>query len=145
MNPLREGLFSQFNIQVTFGEGQGVDAGFQEISGLTQEVNPSEWREGQPAKISGSYKVGDVTLKRGVIGDVDTLYSWLQQAKQNDPRAGREVSITQVGESGLPVKTWKLTGARPVKYTGPTLSGKGTDVAIEELEISCEGIKLVEG
>lgn len=31
---------------------------------------------------------------------------------------------------------------RPVKFTGPTLSGKGTDVAMEELVLSKEKLTL---
>jgi phage tail-like protein len=41
-----------------------------------------------------------------------------------------------------PVMTWKLTNARPMKYTGPTLNAKGGgDVAMEELVLSCEKIE----
>jgi phage tail-like protein len=40
------------------------------------------------------------------------------------------------------VQSWKLTNARPTKYTGPSLSGKGTDVAIEELVLASERIDL---
>jgi phage tail-like protein len=41
-----------------------------------------------------------------------------------------------------PVMTWKLTNARPMKYTGATLNAKGTDVAMEELVLSCEKIEV---
>ena len=33
-----------------------------------------------------------------------------------------------------------LKGARPIKYTGPALSGKATDVAVAELVLACEDI-----
>ena len=33
---------------------------------------------------------------------------------------------------------WKLIKARPMKYTGPSLNGKGTDVAVEELVLASE-------
>ena len=36
----------------------------------------------------------------------------------------------------------KLTNARPTKYTGPALTGKGTDVAIEELVLAYERLDL---
>jgi len=40
-------------------------------------------------------------------------------------------------------QTWKLTGVIPLKYTGPTLAGKGGgDVAMEELVLSCEGYEV---
>ena len=37
---------------------------------------------------------------------------------------------------------WKLIGARPMKYTGPSLNGKGTDLAIEELVLAAERIEM---
>ena len=37
---------------------------------------------------------------------------------------------------------WKLTNARPMKYTGPQLTGTGTDVAVEELVLACEGVSM---
>ena len=39
------------------------------------------------------------------------------------------------------VVRWKLQGAMPMKWTGPTLAGKGGgDVAIEELVLSVESV-----
>ena len=48
------------------------------------EITVSEYRAGNqkdnaPIKITGTYKVPDVTLKRGVIGRVD-LYEWLDES-----------------------------------------------------------------
>jgi hypothetical protein len=40
------------------------------------------------------------------------------------------------------VQEWRLTNSRPIKYTGPSLNGKGTDVAIEELVLASERIDL---
>jgi phage tail-like protein len=40
------------------------------------------------------------------------------------------------------VQRWKLFRARPTKYTGPGLNGKGTDVAIEELVLASERIEI---
>ena len=37
----------------------------------------------RPDKITGVYKVTDVTLKRGVMGD-DTLYTWLDQIRNGN-------------------------------------------------------------
>ena len=40
-----------------------------------------------------------------------------------------------------PVMSWKLHQVVLMKYTGPTLAGKGgTDVAMEELVLAAEGL-----
>ena len=108
------------------------------------EITVQEYRAGNkqgnaPDKITGIYKVPDVTLKRGVMGD-DTLYTWLDEVRNGkQAEALRTVTIELLSEDGEPAQVWKLKGARPIKYTGPALSGKATDVAIEELVLAVRG------
>ena len=140
----RERPISQFNFQVDFGvDPNAPQAGFQEVSGLGLEITVAEYRNGNelvntPRKITGTYKVPDVTLKRGVIGD-DTLYEWLNEVRDGSQDALRTVTITLLAEDRTPAQTWELLNARPIKYTGPALTGKGTDVAVEELVLASEG------
>lgn len=145
----RDKPYSLFNFIVDIG-GPGPDTpagGFQEVSGLGMEINVGEYRAGNkkdnaPDKVSGSYKVPDVTLKRGVMGD-DGLYSWLDAVRNGKYDAPRTVTIELLSEDRqASAAVWKLVGARPMKYTGPTLTGTGTDVAVEELVLACEGISM---
>lgn len=141
----RERPYSQFNFRVDFGvDPNSPQAGFQDVSGLGMEITIAEYRNGNekdnsPRKITGTYKVPDVTLKRGVMGD-DTLYQWLNEVRNGSQEALRTVTIHLLAEDRSPAQSWKLTNARPTKYTGPQLTGKGTDVAIEELVIASERI-----
>lgn len=150
MAEFRERPYSQFNYLVNLGNGNtdSVQAGFQEVSGLGIEITIAEYRNGNerlnaPRKINGMFKVPDVTLKRGVIGSLD-LYEWLQAVRNGAQEASlRTVTISLQNEDhSSVVQTWKLTGARPMKYTGPSLNAKGTDVAVEELVLSCEQIEM---
>jgi phage tail-like protein len=43
-----------------------------------------------------------------------------------------------------PVVRWALTSAFPAKWEGPLLKGKGTEVAIETLELAHEGLEWVD-
>ncbi len=149
MAEFRERPYSQFNFLVSWDglNAQGVTAGFQEVSGLGMEINVAEYRAGNfrdnaPLKVTGTYKVPDVTLKRGVLGALD-LYQWLDQIRNGSQDARRTVTIELQDEAHTgTVLTWKLMEARPMKYTGPSLNGKGNDLAIEELVLSCERIEL---
>ncbi len=52
--------------------------GFSDVSGLETDIHISEYRDGNEVephvrKIPGSHKVGDVTLKRGVVDSSDLL------------------------------------------------------------------------
>jgi phage tail-like protein len=150
MVEFRERPYGQFNYLV---EIEGIDpntpqAGFQEVSGLGMEITVAEYRSGNkkdnaPDKITAGYKVPDVTFKRGVIGSLD-LYEWLDQVRNGSQDALRSVIITlQSEDHSTSAQQWKLSNARPIKYTGPSLSGKGTDIAIEELVLASERIELL--
>ena len=92
----RENPYGTFNYLVDLGTGdtESIRAGFQEVSGLNVEVTMAEYRNGnEPVnrvrKVSGMYKVGDITLKRGLIGAMD-LYEWIKQTREGDQAAARE-------------------------------------------------------
>jgi len=142
----RDDPYGSFNFLVDLGTGDtgGIRAGFQEVTGLNTEMTQAEYRNGNEKvnhvrKISGMYKVGDVTFKRGLIGATD-LFDWINQNRRGDRAAMRAVTITLQDEAHQgAVMTWRLTRARPLRYTAPSLNGKsGTDVAIEELVVSAE-------
>ncbi len=149
MGTERNRPYSAFNYLVDLGGGDGTDsarAGFQEVGGIGLEITMQEYRAGNdarsaPMKIPGLYSVPDVTLKRGMLGATD-LTEWLDEVRQGQD-ARRDVTIQLQSEDRSQVAaTWLLVGAQPLKYTGPALNGKGTDVAIEELVLSVEEIKF---
>jgi phage tail-like protein len=147
----RDNPYGAFNFRVTvdkFGDADSVQAGFQEISGLGLEVTIAEYRNGNEKenhvrKMSGIYKASDVTLKRGVIGYTD-FFDWIKDVRTGDPNVRRTVKIDLMNEENTAeVLSWTLTNAKPMKYTGATLNAKGgTDVAIEELVLSCEKLDV---
>lgn len=141
----------QFRFWVDLGNGvtDGPQAGFQEVSGIGSEVPVAEYRNGNDdgyvRKVSGLNKATDITLKRGVIGALD-LYQWLEEVRNGSSAAIRRVTIHLRSEDNTrSVLIWNLFGARPNKYVGPTFSGKGNDVAIEELTLSYERMELEAG
>lgn len=142
----RDRPYSAFRYLVDLGGGtEGAKAGFQEVSGLGVEITMQEYRAGNeklnaPIKIPGLFKATDVSLKRGVLGALD-LTEWLDQVRRGE-NARRNITIELQGEDGQPAMTWELKNAQPMKYTGPSLNGKATDVAIEELGLAVENIEF---
>jgi phage tail-like protein len=149
MAVFRDRPYVQFNFLVDLGTGNtdGPDAGFQEISGIGMEVTVSEYRNGNEKensvrKITGMNKATDVTMKRGVIGSL-TLYNWLNQIRNGDQNALRNVVIQLQNEDHTAVvQTWKLLRARITKHTSGPLNAKGTDVAMEELVVAYERLEM---
>ena len=145
MAQFRETPYGVFNYLVNLDDGtEGeVAGGFSEVSGLNAEVTVAEYRNGNSAvnyvnKVPALHKTGDVTLKRGVIG-AGNIYEWLEEVRGGNVMSKRDVTIKLKNEdptSSAAVVTWKLRGAMPIKWTGPTLTAKGgSDVAMEELSL----------
>jgi len=138
--------YGAFNFIVNFDGGE-VFGGFSDVSGLGTELTMAEYRfgndkENHVRKVAGVHKVSDVTLKRGILNS-KTLFDWIGQARTNGPAAQKSVTVTLLDEAQKPVQTWVLRGVVPMKYTGPTLAGKGGgDVAIEEVVLSAEALQL---
>lgn len=142
--------YGAFNFTVNLNS-PGVDpeselGGFSDASGLVTESVVAEYRNGNAKenhvrKIPLMHKVGDVTLKRGVV-DSNEFFTWIKQTREVGYKAKRDVVITLKDETGAPVRKWKLQSVIPLKYTGPTLAGKGGDMAMEELVLSAEGMEI---
>jgi phage tail-like protein len=149
MAVLRERPYVQFNFLVDLGTGNtdGPEAGFQEISGIGMEVTVVEYRNGNDKensvrKITGLNKCADVTLKRGIIGSL-SLYNWLNQIRNGDQNAYRNVVIQLQNEDHTAVvQEWKLMRARIIKHTSGPLNAKGTDVAMEEMVLAYERLEM---
>jgi len=149
MAVLRDRPYVQFNFLVDLGDGvtEGPQAGFQEVSGIGMEVTVSEYRNGNEKensvrKITGMNKSTDVTLKRGVIGSLN-LYNWLHQIRNGDQNALRTLVVQLQNEDHTAVvQTWKLLRARIIKHTSGPMTGKGADVAMEELVVAYERLEM---
>jgi phage tail-like protein len=138
--------YGAFNFVVEFDGGEAF-GGFSDVSGIGTEVTVAEYRfgndkENHVRKVAGVHKVSDVTLKRGILNS-KTLFDWISATRTRGPAAQKSVTITLLDESQQRVQTWVLRGVIPMKYTGPTLAGKGGgDVAIEEVVLSAEAMEL---
>ena len=142
----RDNPYGAFNFMVTLGSDtvQGVVGGFSDVSGLSNEVKYSEYRNGNEPnhvrKIANINSTEDVTLKRGVVADL-RLFEWLKDTRDGiyDPRT---VTVTLLDEARDPVCKWVLGNAQPKKWMGPTLAAKGGgEVAMEELHLVAETIE----
>jgi phage tail-like protein len=93
--------------------------------------------------MNGIAKATDVTLKRGIIG-VTAFFDWIKEVRDGGQATRRTVRINLQNEAHTgAVMTWVLSNAKPKSYKGSTLNAKGgTDVAMEELVLSCEKLDL---
>jgi len=147
---VRNNPYGPFNFMVKLGDSGGEDqvvGGFSDVTGLENEIVYAEYRNGNDKenhvrKVPTVNRVGDVTLRRGLIGDL-RLFEWIKATREGvyDPRT---VTITLLDEARSAVCSWVLRNAQPKKWVGPTLAAKGGgDVAMEELQLVAERIDFI--
>jgi phage tail-like protein len=133
------------HFQVSWGDSNNTVA-FSEVSGLTLESEPIEYRAGDDItltvrKIPGLKKYGNVTLKRGILSSENGFWAWWNTIRSGKVER-RTVTISLLNEEHKPVMTWEIQQAWPVKVEGPSLNAKGNEIAIETLEFAHEGMKI---
>ena len=74
-----------FHFIVSWG---GSRIGFTEVSGLTQENQAIEYRDGafpeySSIKMPGLRKFSNITLKRGIVASDNDFFKWLSTIKMN--------------------------------------------------------------
>lgn len=132
-----------FHFTVEWG---GKRVGFSEVSGLTQENQAIEYRDGSfpeysSIKMPGLRKFTNITLKRGIVKADNDFFKWLSTVKLNTVER-RDLVISLLNEQHEPVMVWKVQNAFPVKVEGPGLKATGNEVAIESIEVAHEGLEL---
>src|SRR5437763_13036498 len=108
----RNNPYGAFNFMVKLGDVGGeeqISGGFSDVSGLGNEIKFSEYRNGNDAenhvrKIPNINSTDDVTLKRGVIGDL-RLFAWLKSTREGDLDP-RTITITMLDERRTVVCSW---------------------------------------
>jgi phage tail-like protein len=138
----RNDPFTVFNFLV---EIDGVPvAGFSECSGLSTENDVIEYRNGNEdntvRKLPGLKRFGNIILKRGITEGVE-LWEW-RKTVMDGKTERRSGSIVLLDEARNPAVRWNFREGWPMKWEGPALNAKSSEVAIEELVIACEDIQL---
>jgi phage tail-like protein len=149
MATFREEPYGDFNFMISIhgiSEGDEIAAGFSEVSGLGVAVEPIEYRNGNEditvRKLPGLKKFTNITLKRGVVGDL-AFWEWVKAAMDGAVQRA-DVTISLLDESRAEaVLQWRVRRAWPCRYEGPSLRAGSSDVALETLELCHEGLELV--
>lgn len=130
---------------------------FAECSGLELEADIKEYQEGGfndgVVRRVGRVKLQPLVLKRGMIisgggqyADI-TFWDWLTRMVAGTLPVWRCDGDIWVGQptNDRKVARWSFTRGLPLKVTGPSLNAKTGEIAIEELHIAHEGLRLEAG
>ncbi len=148
MPVIREDPYAGYNFEVVITgisqDGKAVKGSFAEVSGLEAAMDPIEYRNGSEditvRKLPGLKKFPNITLKRGITGDLE-FWNWIVQG-MNGTVFRTEGSILLLNESKQEVMRWNFRRAWACKFTGPGLNAKNNEVAMETVEICHEGLAI---
>jgi phage tail-like protein len=141
--------FSAFNfsIEITRSGAGGplVNAAFSDCDGLDITMDVKTIREGgsndRQIRLAGPVTIGQITLKRGMTSDFG-LWTWMQDTI-DDPRERADAEIVVLAADGSTERVrFQLSRCVPVKMKAPALNARDGAVAIEELQIAYEKLRV---
>ncbi len=113
--------------------------GFSDISGLAGEIEIETFREGgvnsYEHQLAGPVKFSSrLVLKRG-YGDITYLWDWYCGVAEGKVER-RDITILMAERS------WQLSNACPVKWSGPEFHAATSSIAFESIELIHQGLTL---
>lgn len=144
-----------FRLQMVDGSSAVDEAGFQEVSGLSMEMETEPYHEGGQNqfthKLPNGVKGGTLVLKRGFLAQEKPLYLWCQQILQgnlNSPIKPATFNLqllstyTPAGSAatGDVLKSWSFLRAWPTKWELAGFNSEESKVAVESLELSYNSV-----
>lgn len=141
--------FTSFNFAIEINvpdiSSNVCNADFSECDGLEMTMDVKTIREGgnngTQIRLTGPMNFGQLTLKRGMTANFD-LWDWFDAMLTNVAlRADAEV-ILFAGDGKTERVRFILKRCMPTKLKAPALNAKDGMVAIEELQLTYESLKL---
>ena len=126
----------QFKVLVDVA-GVASNLPFAELSGLDSA-------SGYRTRLSALARYAPVTLRRGLLKRDQRIIDWLSSVYRGTTTRAT-VTVKLVDAAGRPAFTWTLSNAWPSKVESANLNATGTDVAVETLELTYEGLTMTSG
>lgn len=133
----------KFKFSVKIGD---KEAFFQEVTGLSAEVQQIEYRQGNSkefssVKMPGIKKFGNVTLKKGIFKDDKGFWDLYKQITTNTFER-KTITISLLDEKNEVAMSWTLANAFPAKITVTDMKSDANEAAVETMELAHEGLTL---
>ncbi|MEM6253791.1 MAG: phage tail protein [Cyanobacteria bacterium P01_D01_bin.156] len=122
-----------------------ISASFSECSGIGVTLKTQSIVEGgvngQQRFFLDNPEFSNVVLKRGITDNAD-FWQWIKAVLTNTSQQRRNVSILLFNQAGDTMQAWTLVGAIPVGWKADALQASAESVALEELTLAYEGLKI---
>ena len=126
---------------------QKVDAAFQEVTGISAEMQFDDIKEGGENrfvhKVPGRVKYDNLVLKRGVVVWPSDFGTWCRKGLKGGMLSTKDpdkvephsiqVQLMDAAKQGAPLMSWTFVNALPLKWEIGGLDAKTSGLAIETL------------
>lgn len=131
---------------VITGDDGITDISFSELTGITSEVEVSEYMASNKMGVSlakqfGRTKPAEVVLKRGVDQNLK-LWEWHQQVLAGDPLARKSVTLSLLDSTGTIKQAYNLLNAWPAKLEIGNMKASNSEAAVATVKLVCEQIDV---
>ncbi|MCB1937300.1 MAG: phage tail protein [Nitrosomonas sp.] len=135
---------SAFYFKVMFGgTHETVDTSFQEVSGISSEVDVETVTEGGENRfvhqLPKGVKHSNLELKRGIASKDSPLVKWCMAVMEGDLVQAietKEVRVFLLNEEKKPIRGWLFDSAYPLKWEVESFGSTKNEVAIEKIVMS---------
>ncbi|MBS1656925.1 MAG: phage tail protein [Bacteroidetes bacterium] len=123
-----------------------IDVRFQEVSGLTVNVQTEEIREGGENRFTHKLPIrtnySDIVLKRGLF-TFSGVIEWCRDAVENFNFKPTNVLISLMNDSHVPLNSWYVVNAIPIKWEVSSFNAEQSSAVIETLTLSYRYYKVI--
>lgn len=141
-----------FRFRVSFGSKNNVVMGFRRVSGIKQDIEVIEYREGGqdaiPRKLPGNLRMDPLTLETGAAATRE-LWEWFEQVFNIADGKGQEEfrSLAYIGiyqphsyvNDESAIRTFEVIESWPSSISLADLDAGANDVLIESIVLQHEG------
>ena len=124
----------------------GTRIGFSEVSGLAIDAEARVFRDGASPQDSdvtmpGLLRYPRLVFKRTLQKSDNEFYAWMNSIHL-DAVERRDITVSLLDASNVPVVTWRFRNAFPVKLDYSALGSDNSGPMLETLEITHEGMTV---
>ena len=131
-----------FHFAVAIGGNLLTDNSFQEVSGLTSELETEEVSEGGENRFVHSLpkniKHPNLVLKRGIVDVSSMLTLWCKSVLEGDFSESfitQDILVFLLDGDSFPLRCWSVGNALPVNWEAEAFNSTKNEVAVEKIEL----------
>lgn len=143
---------ASFSFQVSLhGEADTTKTVFQEADGLGGTMDTTSIAEGGQNRFEHRLpkpaKFGNLILRRGLLPTKSLLVEWCRntfEAALDTQTEIREMTVSLLDHTGLPVAQWTFTGVYPVNWQVASLGAEDNQLVVEAIELAYAGLTRIQ-